>query len=589
MALYNSHCKIINSNQDEIIELIVQALADSKIIAVKGIGGYVLMCAGTDRDAIQTLRGRKNRPAKPFAVMYPSEKELRGDLVVEKHQVEILKSPASPIMLLRLRESASSGLDHKCIAPGLGSIGAVLPYTGLFEIILNAFRRPVVFTSGNISDAPIIYQNPIALEELTEIAELVVTNDRDIVIPQDDSVIRPSMSSGNITIRRSRGIAPSIEYQRFENCSRTVLALGADLKGTFGIHAHQQTYVSQYLGDLSSLGAQESFRHSLAHLLDLLKAKPGVILSDLHPGYYSAQLAASMASEGSIPLYRIQHHKAHFAAVLAENDLMKADEPILGVVFDGTGFGEDGQVWGGEFFKYEDREITRVGHLPLYDHFASDKMSREPRLSAFALFNSLPMARDLLRKKFSDTEWNVYTSLLPSEIKTSSAGRIFDAVASVLGLCDVQSYEGEAAMYLEHIADEYARSHAAQVSFDAVRFYPDGTIDMKPLFDEIVNDVATGVEKGLTALKFHHAIALSVIRFAEVQGIRNLALSGGVFQNSLLADLCHQYATEDMIIYTHCELSPNDENISYGQLAFWYMKEYVQRHKTIEHVLSNSG
>ena len=314
--------------------------------------------------------------------------------------------------------------------------------------------------------------------------------------------------------------------------------------------------------------SQESFRHANDHLATLLRAKPDLVLTDKHPGYFSTQQGEKYASDNGIPILHVQHHKAHFAAVLAENGLLESEEPILGVIFDGTGYGDDGQIWGGEFFIYQRGKMDRNGHLLYFEQIAGDKMSREPRLSAYAVLRHHPQKEELLKTKFSEREWMVYEAVPKSTVMTSSAGRLFDAVSCLLGLCDTMSYEGEAAMYLEKEASSYYKM------LDSVQGYQftidiDGNIPVHPILDSILLDLQNHTPIGLIAFRFHLTIARMIVSYARHTGIRQIALSGGVFQNTLLVDLCHRLTDLEMTVNTHRELSPNDECISFGQIAYY--------------------
>ena len=574
---------------------IITAINNGKIIAIKGIGGYLLMCDATNADAIKTLRQRKHRPTKPFALMYPNMEMLEKDVIlmnsframtlcVREVEKEALQSLEAPIVLLNLKNEVSSEIKTDLIAPQLSQIGAVLPYTPLFELITEGVGKPLIATSGNMSGSPIIFKDDQAEKYLSEIADLVVSNNREIVVPQDDSVVKFTEYYGKqIVIRRSRGYAPTYlpKPPRPQKGNLHVsspfgggggsggLALGAMLKSTFSWARQGNIYVSQYLGDLESFDTQESFEHTLNHFLSIFDDKPQHIIADKHPNYFSTQLGERLSKEWQIPLSKVQHHKAHFAAVMAENELLNTEEPVLGVIWDGTGLGDDGNIWGGEFFKYENRDYLRCYYFDYFPLILGDKMPREPRISALSLTYDVIGGDNFLSKKFSDTEGVLYRKMLTQEgvLQTSSVGRLFDGVASLLGLADKVSYEGEAAMLLEESAKQYFRGNGLNFSES---YISEGSsyhrIPTKTLIQNIVFDLKKGKDRDLIAAKFHVSLVKIIKKVAHNVGCKKLAFSGGVFQNSLLVDLIIHHLDKEFELFFHHQLSPNDENISFGQL-----------------------
>ena len=552
--------------QEDIVPLIIDRLQRGDIVAVKGIGGYVLICDATDPKSIQNLRNRKQRPEKPLAVMYPSEEYLRREFNPPGTVLDMLNAPVSPIVVIPVPVDYSGTLAVADIAPGLDRVGVVLPYTGLFQLIMDDWQRPLVFTSGNLSGSPIIFNDDVARGELFRVADMIVANDREIVTPQDDSVLKYCpLEDDFVILRRSRGLAPALLSGDLD-IDETTVAMGADLKSAFGVNFNGQTIISQYLGDLGNLLSRDSFVSTFDHIGRLFDYSPRHIVVDRHPGYWSTALGRKLSNANGASVTQVQHHKAHFAAVLSENQLLEWKEPVLGVIMDGTGYGDDGQIWGGEFFMYNEGHITRKGHLHYFPHIAGDKMSREPRLSAFSIFGQLPEAESVLKSKFSQTEWDVYSALKTDRLLSSSAGRMFDAVASIVSLCDMMTYEGQAAMLLEKVAQE-AYDQGVRVRPYSYTIGQNFVVDLRPCLIEIVDSVHGGTSAGNVALRFHETIANLIVEFAELLHLRDVCLSGGVFQNTLLVHLMRKHAPDDFAIYTHKELSPNDENIAYGQLA----------------------
>ena len=580
MNLTGSDGISIEKSEGAAIKKTVDLLKAGNILAVKGIGGYLLMADANSRKVIRKLRTRKHRPYKPFALLYPDIDRLKNDALVSAKEHEALESIESPIVLVRL-EPGSHSKSMEMIAPKLDRIGVMLPYTPLLALISEEFGDPLIATSGNVSGSPILYKDDAAFHELALVADYFLPNNREIVVPQDDSVIQYSPSNEQkIVVRRSRGYAPSLVHAAFDELQEPVLAMGADMKSAFGLFVNGNTYISQYLGDLVEYDTQEGFKTTLDHMLSLFGAKPRKILHDQHPTYFSTGLAREYGASMKADLVSFQHHEAHFAGLLAENDLLGTDEKILGVIWDGTGYGSDEQVWGGEYFLYDDLEFTRVGHIPYFPHLLGDKMSIEPRLSALSLFHGVQGAEKILKEKFTDTEWDLYLKMCDSPaLKTSSVGRMFDAVASLLGITDFSSYEGEAAMWLEAEAWKYLnRSDEDPRTWKKLTF-PDGD----ELLSEIVMRVNRGDDIGEISLWFHQALVSGIHDMARTMNVETIGFSGGVFQNSLLIDLVGEMSDEYKLLF-HQQLSPNDENIAFGQIACYLLT--LKKGK--QHVLSDT-
>ncbi len=560
--------QVVADDERKIVDLVVEAWRAGKIVAIKGIGGYLLTCDAGNARAISTLRKRKHRPSKPLALMFPEIDSLHSAVQLDAAAEALMTGPVSPIVLADLKKG-----DHDLvldeIIPGLSQLGVMLPYAPLFVLLLNKFGGPIVATSGNISNAPIVYQDEKAKTELLQIADLLLINNRRIVTPQDDSVVKwTSFKRQKIILRRSRGWAPTYINPELELPEETILSMGAMLKSTFTLWHRGNTYVSQYLGDLEHFDTQEQFRQVAEHFLHLFQAKPDRILVDLHPEYPATRYGKLLAEKFAVPVESIQHHIAHFGAVLGEHNLLKTQDPILGVIWDGTGLGDDGQIWGGEFFKYEDYSFLRCYHFDYFDFILGDKMPREPRISALSACWDVMGAKVFLKGKFTQTEWQVYQKLLAreSKLQTSSVGRIFDAVASLLGLMDVQSYEGEAAMRLEALAKDYFQENGLDFSES---YFREGAhyyrIPTKTLMTHIVMDLQKDKPVSYIAAKFHFSLVKLIEIIADHLKIRKIAFSGGVFQNGLLVDLIIHHLP-DYELYFHQQLSPNDECISFGQL-----------------------
>ena len=572
MEIYDTNGERLGVMNEEIISFAIKQLHAGNIFAVKGIGGFLLMVDASNATAIQTLRKRKHRPAKPFAVMYPSLSALESDTKLTNAIKLALQCNQAPIVLVPISEKQHSNLATEALAPGLDKLGVMLPYAPLLERIANGFGKPLVATSANISGSPILFTNAGALHGLKGIADYILVHNRMIVAPQDDSVLSfTSLNDIPILLRRSRGWAPAFPQY---TCTKdeTILATGALLKSSFTIAHQQQVYISQYLGSTESYEAQQAYRHTLQHLQQLLHATPSVLLTDKHPQYFSHELANEIAASLHIPCFYIQHYKAHFAAILGEYGLQKNATPILGVIWDGTGLGDDGNSWGGEFFVYENNQINRHQHFAYFPYLLGDKMAKEPRLAALSLLHHSGVAYNEMREKFTETEWKLYHKMLKNYdgTMTSSVGRLFDAVACIIFGIDKQSYEGEAAMLLEVHARRWCDGHDYTIHesycFEEVF---NGQISIVHLCKGIVDDVKKGIDKECIAAKFHFSLVQCIEKIAARSRINNIAFSGGAFQNSLLVDLVYMQCASTYQLYFHKHLSPNDENISFGQLVYY--------------------
>ena len=536
-------------------------LEEGKIIALKNTSGYLLCCDATKKKPVETLRTRKQRPAKPFAVLYPSLKDLELDFTLHTAERKALTSAERPIVLLPTDNyRGEAALD--IIAPGLHQLGVMLPYTGILEQLSRAYPRPLIATSGNIHGAPICFSEAQAHEKLSGVADYFFEHDLEIIHSQDDSVLRFSTPAGiPILLRRGRGLAPN--YSRPVNTSGStgLMALGAELKSSIGFIPNDFLYISEYIGNLENFEVFERFAELISSFTTLFQTRPTALLTDTHPGYLSTGYGKELSEKWNIPCHQIPHHRAHFAAVLGEHDLFKSPEPILGVVWDGTGYGEDGQVWGGEFFRFEKGSIVRAGQVEYFDWLAGDAMSKNPRLSLLSLLEEPEFVKD----KFSPHAFRLYRQLKSGNtLKTSSMGRLFDAVASLLGICDLNSYEGEAAMRLEAATRTFETSRTSGL----VRLDASGNIPSKQLIRELKNRRISGQPPGQLAGDFIFTLAKLILEKAEREGISKIACSGGVFQNALLVNLLCELNPGSFELFFHRELSPNDESIPFGQLMY---------------------
>lgn len=553
-------------DQADALKRTVELLQSGHVVALKGVGGFLLLGDATDREAVMRLRARKSRPAKPFAVLYPDLAVLAGDAVLQPEEEKMLTGPVSPIVLLKLRDAPASGISIETVAPGLGHIGAMLPYAPLLEQIGRAFGKPLIATSGNHGGSPIVFDDDAARTELPAVADAMLGHNRRIVAPQDDSVMRFTEKSVRpVVLRRARGLAPSAEFQGLAVPQRTVFCAGADMKSAFAWAQGGNVYLSPYIGDLEHFDTQQRYRFMVDHFFRLLRKTPEVVVADRHPGYFSTQIAAQLAMEWGAEFRQVQHHEAHFAAVLAENNLLDVAEPVLGVIWDGHGYGDEKLSRGGEFFRWQNRRMTLAAQWQAFPLLAGDKMAREPRLSALAVMHDLEGAASRLQEKFSSREWDFYhkTLKINSVMRTTSMGRMFDALASLVGCCDHNSYEGEAAMRLEHLAGSASDLPAV---FVGQYMRPDGNLDTRQFFQDALDALHNNVPAERIAAAAHRTWVRTIEEVAQKNAIRDIAFSGGVFQNGLLVDLIHEMLGNKYRLHFHRQLSPNDECIATGQL-----------------------
>ncbi|MEZ4899063.1 MAG: carbamoyltransferase HypF [Saprospiraceae bacterium] len=575
LSWYNARGHLLHHNQTTAVASAVQAIISGFIVAVKGIGGYLLMADATNPKAVELLRERKHRPAKPFAVLYGDRELLEQDVHLDELSWQQLVSPASPIVLLPFKdEEPLSGIQRLQIAPGLTQLGVMWTYSPLLELISKEAARPLIATSGNRSGSPIYFQDEEARSGLESIADFFLVNDRPIVVPQDDSVLRLSpVYKQRIVLRRSRGMAPSLVPSLLPDSDECLLAMGASLKSTFAFTFHQNTYISQYLGDSDHYQVQVAYQQTLDHLLHTTGAQPTVLLVDRHPEYSCTRLGKQRATDGNLPVFEIQHHQAHFLAVMAEHELVTSDQPVLGFIWDGTGLGEDGQIWGGEVIRYERGVLTRINHLQYVAHLAGDRMARDTRLPAMAFSQKNPDVYAQLQQQFDPTAWKVYHQMLESTLAlwTSSIGRLFDAAACLLGLAELQSFEGEAAMLLEAQAWKGVENDGWDMDPYAVSPW-----DGNELILALFHDKSPVPNR---AARFHRTLIdwMYVETVAQV-GIRQIVCSGGVWQNAMLVDMALHFRPDGYKLYFQEKLSPNDESISFGQLAYYH---YVIRKNQI--------
>jgi hydrogenase maturation protein HypF len=544
----------------------IDALKEGQVLALKGLGGYQLLVDATSATAVQRLRDRKHRVAKPFAVMFPDLASLQAACLVSAAERTWLASPEAPILLLRRRPG---GAVTEGVAPGNPNLGAFLPYTPLHRLLLAVVDRPLVCTSGNLSDEPMAFEDAEALTRLGALADLFLSHDRPILRPVDDSVLRID-GDGPTILRRARGFAPlavplALAGPGFQSADGPcVLALGAHQKSTVSLLKGGELIMSQHLGDLTSPAGADLLARTVEDLLAFFGARPDRLACDLHPDYASTRLAEQLAEAWQVPLVRVQHHHAHGAACAAEHGLR---QPVLALAWDGTGLGHDGTLWGGEALRLDGATCERLGHLRPFPLPGGEAAVREPRRSACGLLWAVRGAGappSPLAAAFDGPDWDLLLTMLAKGLHcpvTSSLGRLFDAVAALAGLPARQGFEGQAAMALEYAAGDRAEAP-----------YPwevqEGQADPAPLVAGVLADLTGGREAAFIAARFHASLAELALAWANLGGLPDVVLSGGCFQNALLTRLVQDRLTAaGYRVHRHRTFPPNDGSISLGQAA----------------------
>ncbi len=539
-----------------------EMIRGGQVLAVKGLGGYHLVVDAGNETAAGALRARKHREDKPFAVMVPDLAAARRLGKLDETAEQLLTSARRPIVLVPGLAAADEVAPS--VAPGNSHLGLLLPYTPLHHLLLAEVGGPVVATSGNVSDEPIAYRDADALARLGGIADAFLVHDRAIHVRADDSVVR-AIGGRQVVLRRSRGYAPEPLRIRHE-LPRPVLACGAELKSTFCLAKGDRAFVSHHIGDLENAETLAAFTGGIDHYRRLFDIEPQIVAHDLHPDYLSTKYAADLAG---LELVGVQHHHAHIASCLADND---ADGPVIGVAFDGTGYGPDGTIWGGEFLVADLAGFERVGCLEPVPMPGGAAAIRQPwRMAAVYLAAACPDggAEDLAVRRRNERNWAAVTAMARRGVNsplTTSAGRLFDAAAALIGVRDTINYEGQAAIELEQLADPAERSgYPAGVGTDALI-----RIHGSDLIRAAAQDLAAGTPRPVVAARFHRGVAEAVVatcrRLRDRHHLGVVALSGGVFQNLLLTSaVIAGLRRAGFEVLTHGRVPCNDGGISLGQ------------------------
>jgi len=545
-------------------------LREEKIVAIKGLGGFLLACDATNEKAVGLLRQRKRRPFKPLAIMVADMNEARKHCYISEREEKLLTSPQSPVVLMRWRPESTV---CQLVAPNLKYLGVMLPYTPLHHILLREAGLPLVMTSGNISEEPIAKDNDEAIRRLSGIADYFLVHNRDIYARYDDSVTVVERDDVQIT-RRARGYAPYPIHLTFK--ARQVLGCGAEMKNNFCLTKDNYAFVSQHIGDLENLETLEHFENTLSLYKKLFRIEPEVIAYDLHPEYLSTKYALELASQfNDIKLVPVQHHHAHIVSCMADN---RVEAPVIGVSLDGTGYGSDGHIWGGEFLVADYKSFKRIGHLEYLPLPGGDAAIKKPyRIAVGYLLKLLgedSIGSELAFLKQIDA---VEIDFIKRQIQaglnsplTSSMGRLFDAVSALIGIRGEIDYEGQAAVELEMIAYDDKGKAGKGYPYSIIEHDGVSIIQLKELLSAIVKDLYQGVSKATISAKFHNTVVRMVCEMcqliAERTGINQVALSGGVFQNRLLLrKVVSSLESANFSVLTHKQVPCNDGGISLGQ------------------------
>ncbi|MDX1414500.1 MAG: carbamoyltransferase HypF [Candidatus Promineifilaceae bacterium] len=561
----------LSIREENAVEETRELLTEGRIVAVKGLGGFHLACDAANDQALETLRKRKGRVDKPFAVMALDAAAVRRFAFLSDRELQLLTSKERPILLLRKKES---NWLSQLIAPGNSTIGVMLPYTPLHYLLLQPMAdrdQPtvLVMTSGNFSNEPIVKDNQEARKQLSDLADAFLFHNRDIHSRCDDSVLRlppPTdriPSNSFLPLRRSRGYAPF--PVKLPSEVDPLLAVGGELKSTLCLAHGNYAYLSQHIGDMENLETLTAFEAVVNHFQHIFRLKPQFIACDMHPRYLSSRWAEEQTG---LPVVKVQHHHAHIASVMAENGL-DGSQRVLGFSFDGTGYGPDGAVWGGEVLLANYEDYDRRYHLAYLPLVGGDVAVERPYRLALAYLHAvgfswderLPPVAACPQKERLIIQRQLRTGL--NVIPTSSMGRLFDAVAAIAGVRQTITYEAQAAIELESLID---RNETGSYQFELIA----DTINVEPLLRQTAADVLSGTPIPKISARFHNAVVEMVVRISlevrDAQGINHIALSGGVFQNiSLIQKIEARLARENFKTFTHHQVPPNDGGLALGQ------------------------
>ncbi|MGB9629723.1 MAG: carbamoyltransferase HypF, partial [Thermodesulfobacteriota bacterium] len=557
------------------LDITLNLLMEGKIVAIKGLGGYHLACDAKNEEAVSSLRSRKFREDKPFAIMCRDMGEVKDNCEVSEEEERLLQSIERPIVILKKKKDSTIA---RSVAPYQNTLGVMLPYSPLHYLLLNGPLHSLVMTSGNVSDEPIAYKDDDALNRLKEISDYFLLHNRDIHMRCDDSVTRVFRGRPYL-IRRSRGYVPFPIKLSFS--LEMILACGGELKNTFCLTRGQYAFLSHHIGDLENLETLTSFEEGIEHFKRLFNIEPKAIAYDLHPDYLSTKYALSLPD---LPKMGIQHHHAHIVSCMAEN---RIEGDVIGVACDGTGFGTDGTIWGGEFLKVNLHEFSRLAHLKKIPMPGSFMAIKEPWRMAMAYLNDAfgeeiwDLKIDLI-KRIDLKKWEILKRMIEKGLNTpltSSMGRLFDAISSLLSIRDEVNYEGQAAIELEMILEtDEKESYPFHIGEDKSPM----VIDLKEMIRSIVKDLTKGNLPSKISGGFHRTISRLIIETCQIirsrEGMNRVVLSGGVFQNmSLLKTTVEGLEESGFEVFNHHFVPTNDGGISLGQAVIAHMRLFKNK------------
>jgi hydrogenase maturation protein HypF len=570
----------IKQDTDPILET-QRLLSEGAIVAIKGLGGFHLACDAANPQAVEILRDRKLRVDKPFALMMPDLETVREFCLLNEDERILLESPQRPIVILRRRTSCSL---PKILSPGQNTLGVMLPYTPLHYLLFSQLqenyeiKKVLVMTSGNVSEEPIAIDNQDALTRLSPLTDAFLLHNRPIRTRCDDSVVRVTQVAPQkyFPIRRSRGYAPLPIRMAWD--SLPLLAVGTELKNTFCLARGHYAFLSHHIGDMENYETLQSFEQGIAHYESLFRIEPALIACDLHPDYLATQYAHTRAEQEQIPLFQIQHHHAHITACMAENDI-PPNQKVIGVSFDGTGYGEDGAIWGGEFIIAGYDQFQRLGHIRYLPLPGGDAAIHNPARVALAYLwagglewsPGLPPVQALSSQERNALQYQLENHI--NTIQTSSMGRLFDSIAALLGIRVKVNYEAQAAIELEALADP---RESGLYPFDLPGNNENMVIiDPAPILSAIVRDYLAGQSLSQISARFHNTVVEIIRRvlmsMRNAHQVNTVALSGGVWQNLfLLSKTVKALSCNGFKVLTHSKVPPNDGGVSLGQAVTAY-------------------
>lgn len=555
------------ATEDEAMLRTIELLKGGSIVAIKGLGGYHLVCDASNQLAVTKLRQRKKRPMRPLAVMAGSLEIAKQICQISEKEADILQSPEAPIVVMTKRQGMNLA---EGLAPGMSTLGVMLPYTPMHHLLFDGGLNVLVMTSANPSGLPILHRDEEALTYLHGIADFILSNNREILHPVDDSVVQV-IDNRLSFFRRARGYVP--DPMVTTHSVHRIVALGPQQKNTFAIGRHEQVFLGPHIGEMDNLEVIEHFGKEFNHLMKWMGIEAETVAVDMHPGYATSQMAKEMNGQ----VVQIQHHHAHMVACMEDNSI---NEPVFGIILDGTGFGTDGNIWGFEFLHGDANDYKRLAHLQ-YTHLpGNERAIKEPWRNAAAMLIDYfgTEGRELAEQLFPDRSYElaILESMIKREVNSPLAGtcgRLFDAVSAILGICDVSTYDGEAAIRLSEQMTEQHTESAYSYSISTHAIGEPYIVDFGPALLGIVKDRLNGTQVQTIVQKFHETIVKIAVDMIGRLSAENphyhkkVVLSGGSFHNRYLTtEIARKLRNEGFNVYTHSRVPCNDGGLSLGQL-----------------------